>query len=284
MRRARMFTAESSQASPITCNGYGDFYGDAASQVRIGVPAHVQSPYLQTLRIVNCWSAIPISGDYLPDSLQYLQIAMCPKLTFSEQLQHKSLMEILVYKCDSLTSFALGALPSLRVLQISECPGLVSMPALRLAAPHLEELCVEKCQEMEPFGEDCLPSSLTTLRIYDCQKLERWITSNGLQTEGLIHLFLIEWNEVKSFPREGCLPASLQSLQLYDFANLETLDCKGLQHLTSLQTLAIEDYPKLENITQENLPASIPKLRFEGECPLRRKLEEMNDPRIQFET
>ncbi|XP_072066058.1 putative disease resistance RPP13-like protein 1 [Arachis hypogaea] len=245
---------------------------------------HIQSPYLQTLRIVNCWSAIPISGDYLHDSLQYLQIAMCPKLTFSEQLQHKSLMEILVYKCDSLTSFALGALPSLRVLQISECPGLVSMPALRLAAPHLEELCVEKCQEMEPFGEDCLPSSLTTLRIYDCKKLERWITSNGLQTEGLIHLFLIEWNEVKSFPREGCLPASLQSLQLYDFANLETLDCKGLQHLTSLQTLAIEDCPKLENITQENLPASILKLRFEGECPLRRKLEEMNDPRIQFET
>ncbi|MED6224387.1 hypothetical protein PIB30_083455 [Stylosanthes scabra] len=268
---------------------------------------HIQSSSLHTLRIRDCCIAISISGDDLPDSLQSLQIGNCSKLTFSEQLQHKSLTEIVVYNCDSLTVFPLGALPnlktlgiggcinmecivvpqalpSLRVLQISQCPRLVSMPPLRLAASRLEELCIEKCPEMDSFGEECLPPSLTTLKIYYCQKLEKWITSNSLQSEGLTHLSLCEWNEAKWFPREGCLPASLQSLELYDFANLETLDCDGLQHLASLHTLTIEDCPRLENVTQEKLPASISKLSFQGECPLRQKLEEMNDPRIHFET
>ncbi|XP_016192769.1 putative disease resistance protein At3g14460 [Arachis ipaensis] len=117
-----------------------------------------------------------------------------------------------------------------------------------------------------------------------CQKLESWITSKGLQSEGLTHLSLRQWNEVKSFPREGCLPASLRSLQLSKFSNLETLDYKGLLQLTSLQQLTIGFCPKLENITQQNLPASILKLIIKGECPLRSKLEEMNDPRIQFQT
>ncbi|MED6168462.1 hypothetical protein PIB30_011891 [Stylosanthes scabra] len=87
----------------------------------------------------------------------------------------------------------------------------------------------------------------------------------------------------KSFPTEGWLPASLQSLQLSYFPNLETLDCKGLQHLTSLQELSILLCPKLENITQQNLPASISKLFIYGKCPLTSKLQEMNDPRIQIE-
>ncbi|XLR12351.1 hypothetical protein S83_040289, partial [Arachis hypogaea] len=36
---------------------------------------------------------------------------------------------------------------------------------------------------IDSFGEECLPPSLTTLRISKCEKLERWITSNGLQGE-----------------------------------------------------------------------------------------------------
>ncbi|QHO39397.1 Putative disease resistance protein [Arachis hypogaea] len=58
------------------------------------------------------------------------------------------------------------------------------------------------------------------------------------------------------------VPASLQSLQFSHFSNLETLDCKGLHHLTSLKELRIKYCPKLENITQENLPTSIAKLHI----------------------
>ncbi|XP_072077951.1 putative disease resistance RPP13-like protein 1 isoform X1 [Arachis hypogaea] len=221
---------------------------------------HVQSPCLQRLEIQQCSSAISISGDCLPDSLQFLRIWDCSKLTFSEPLQHKSLKEVVVSKCDSLTLFPLAALPNLKTLYISDCP------------------------EMDCFGEEGLPPSLTTIAISNCQKVERWITSKGLQSEGLTYLSLQQWNEVKSFPREGCLPASLKYLHLSSFSNLETLDCKALHQLTSLQKLTIEECPKLGNITQENLPASVSKLYIWGQCPLRSKLEEMDDPRIQFDT
>ncbi|MED6187658.1 hypothetical protein PIB30_078479 [Stylosanthes scabra] len=270
---------------------------------------HVQPPGLQTLNINKCSSAMPISGDYLPPSLQCLTISDCSGLTFSNQLQHEFLTEIHVEECESLTSFLLAALPnlmtliiagcenmeyvemaealpSLSYLSIANCPRLVSFAALGLgaAAPNLEELEIWKCPEMDSFGEECLPPSLATLWIDNCQKLGRWITSKGFQGQGLTKLILEDWNDVKSFPREGWFPASLQSLNLCDFPNLETLDCKGLQHLTSLQELSIVLCPKLENITQENLPASLSKLRIKGECPLRSKLQEMNDLRIQFET
>ncbi|XP_016184610.1 putative disease resistance protein At3g14460 isoform X1 [Arachis ipaensis] len=246
--------------------------------------SHIQSPCFQDLEIHECRSAISISGDYLPDSLQFLRIWDCSKLTFSEPLQHKSLTQIDVTRCGSLTLLPLGALPNLKKLSISKCLHLVSVPELGFAAPHLEELYMRDCPEMDCFGKECLPPSLTTLWINNCEKLERWITSKGLQSEGLTHLMLHKWNEVKSFPREGCLPSSLQSLQLWSFSNLETLDCKGLHQLSFLQKLTIEYCRKLENITQENLPSSISELLIRGECPLRSKLEEMNDPRIQFDT
>ncbi|MED6187659.1 hypothetical protein PIB30_078480 [Stylosanthes scabra] len=185
--------------------------------------------------------------------------------------------------CDSVTLFPLGALPNLKKLTISYCPRLLSLPTQGFAAPHLEYLFLIYCPEIDCFGEECLPPSLITLEICKCQKLERWITSNGLQSEGLTHLSLSYWDEVKSFPTEGCLPASLQSLKLSDFPNLETLDCKGLHHLTSLEELRIELCPNLENTTEERLPASISEVYILGECPLTSKLQEMNDPRIQIE-
>ncbi|MED6136039.1 hypothetical protein PIB30_052301 [Stylosanthes scabra] len=144
-----------------------------------------------------------------------------------QPLQHKSLTELKVFCCDSLTLFPLGALPNLKTLKITYCP------------------------EMDSFGEDCLPPSLTTLEISGCEKLERLITSKGLQAQGLslTHLILQHGNEVKkSFPREGFLPASLQSLKLVGFRNLETLDCDGLHHLTSLKQLSIEFGLKLEEM------------------------------------
>ncbi|MED6148292.1 hypothetical protein PIB30_051740 [Stylosanthes scabra] len=110
----------------------------------------------------------------------------------------------------------------------------------------------------------------------NCKKLASWITSKGLQSEGLTYLSLEHWNEVKWFPREACLPSSLQSLQLLHFPNLETLDFEGIHHLISLQQLTIEECPKLENFTEERLPASMEKLYIRGQCRLRSKLEEMN--------
>ncbi|XP_057736355.1 putative disease resistance protein At3g14460 [Arachis stenosperma] len=266
---------------------------------------HIQPPYVQCLYIDDCQSAISISANHLPASLQRLEIIDCSKLTFSEQLQHKSLTKILVVDCDSLTLFPLGdlpnlkkltitecknmenvevahALPTLRCLNISDCPSLVSLPPLGSAAPRLQELDIRNCPEIDCFAGECLPLSLKKLVIVECQKLASWISSNVLHSEGLTHLWLGSYFDVKSFPREGCLPASLESLRLWDFPNLETLDCKGLHHLTSLTYIAIRYCEKLENITEEHLLASIKKIYIGEECPLRSKLEEMEHLRIQL--
>ncbi|XP_072082903.1 putative disease resistance RPP13-like protein 1 isoform X1 [Arachis hypogaea] len=267
---------------------------------------HIQQR-VHRLRIINCESAISISGDHLPAPLLYLEISHCSKLTFSEQMQHKSLMKIKVVGCGSLTLFPMAgfpnltelvisecqsmeklhvevpqALPNLLCLRISECPSLVSLSSLGLAAPHLQELCIKDCRKIDCFAEECLPPSLKTLEVIECEKLASWITSNVLQSEGLTDLKLASCFDIKSFPGEGCLPASLECLILRKFPNLETLDCKGLHHLTSLKTLAIGQCEKLENITEKHWLASIENIYMGEECPLRRKLEEMEHPRIQF--
>nr|XP_025616446.1 putative disease resistance protein At3g14460 [Arachis hypogaea] len=268
---------------------------------------HIQLPRVIGLRIINYESAISISGDYLPASLQYLEISSCSKLTFSEHVQHKSLTKIEVKGCGSLTLFPMAgfpnlteleisecqsmekfhvgvpqALPNLLCLRISKCPSLVSLPSLGLAAPHLQELCIEDCRKIDCFAEECLPPSFKTLEVIECEKLASWITSNVLQSECLTHLKLVSCFDTKPFPGEGCLPASLECLILREFPNLETLDCKGLHHLTSLKTLAIADCEKLENITEKHRLASIKNISIGEECPLRRKLEKMEHPRIQF--
>ncbi|RYR73299.1 hypothetical protein Ahy_A02g007651 [Arachis hypogaea] len=140
----------------------------------------------------------------------------------------------------------------------------------------IRNLTISNCPEIDSFPEGGLPPSLTTLWIKNCQKLARYITSNGLQCQGLACLILYSWDDVKSFPREGCLPASHWSLYLGEFLTLETLDCGGLQHLTSLKELTIEYCLKLENITQEKLPSSITELHIK-DSPLRRT-EPSKDP------
>ncbi|MED6174843.1 hypothetical protein PIB30_072879 [Stylosanthes scabra] len=250
--------------------------------------------------------SVIISETQLAESvLEWLPRIQPSRPAISTSVQHKSLTEILVQRCDSLILFPLGdlpnlksltiskcqnmecvvvsrALPSLRYLSISDCLSLLSLPALGLAAPHLQELCICNCPKVSCFAEESLSPSLKKLQVKQCQKLERWITSKGLQSQGLTHLILEEWNEVKSFPTEACLPASLQSLKLFNFSNMETLDCKGLHHLTSLKDLYIRKCEKLENITEENLPASVSNIYIGEECPLSRKLEPMQYPWIQF--
>ncbi|RYQ87521.1 hypothetical protein Ahy_B09g095041 isoform C [Arachis hypogaea] len=154
--------------------------------------------------------------------------------------------------------------------------------------PHenLKELSIElhlyDCPEIDCFADEGLPPSLKKLQLTECHKLASWIASKGLQSEGLTHLELCRCSDVKSFPGEGCLPASLEFLELWKLPNLETLDCKGLHHLTSLKNLRIRYCDYLNNIREEHLLASIENIFIGNECPLTRKLKEMEDLRIEF--
>ncbi|KAK7382363.1 hypothetical protein VNO80_01214 [Phaseolus coccineus] len=87
------------------------------------------------------------------------------------------------------------------------------------------------------------------------------------------------YDGINSFPKEGLLPPSLTSLRLFGLSSMETLECKGLLHLTSLQELRIQNCEKLENIAGERLPVSLVKLSIE-KCPLLEKRCHRKDSEI----
>ncbi|RYR40620.1 hypothetical protein Ahy_A09g046371 isoform A [Arachis hypogaea] len=232
---------------------------------------------LETLEIEYMYSwrewHFPDEFDGFPQ-LRILEIRNCPVLSGDLPSHLPALEELTIDGCKELAC-SLPRAPKLHKLHV-KCDMFYGNLELH------KELDIRNCPEIDCFAGECLPPSLEKLVIVECQKLASWISSNVLHSEGLTHLWLGSYFDVKSFPREGCLPASLKSLQFWDFPDLETLDCKGLHHLTSLTYIAIRYSEKLENITEEHLLASIKKIYIGEECPLRSKLEEMEDLRIQL--
>ncbi|KAB1227686.1 hypothetical protein CJ030_MR1G005693 [Morella rubra] len=76
--------------------------------------------------------------------------------------------------------------------------------------------------------------------------------------------------DVKSFPEAMFLPNSLTRLTISDFPSMESLDNKGLRHLTSLRYLDIFRCPMFKFLPEEGLPASLRYLEING-CPLLEK-------------
>ncbi|XP_057448721.1 putative disease resistance protein At3g14460 isoform X2 [Lotus japonicus] len=287
---------------------------------------------LQSLKLMDCSSAMSFPGDCLPASLKTLEIKDFRKLEFPQQQQtHESLETLEIHcSCCSLTSLALDTFPNLKELsildcenlesllvsqsgdgdvalqnltslEIKDCPNLVSLAREGLAAPNLIEFSVSDCDKLESlprrmntllpnlellkirncpriesFPEQGMPPSLRTIVITYCEKLLSGLSSMDMLTDVCIHG---SCDGIKSIPKEGLLPPSLQRLYLIGLSSLETFDCKGLLHLTSLGLLRIRNCPKLEKMAGERLPASLTELGI-YECPLLIKQCCMEHPQI----
>ncbi|WJX22371.1 hypothetical protein P8452_11682 [Trifolium repens] len=133
---------------------------------------------------------------------------------------------------------------------------------------------------METFPEGGMPASLRSLYLRNCEKLLRnpSLTLFDMLTELSI---VGPCDGVESFPNKGfaLLLPSLTSLYLLGMSSLQTLECTGLLHLTSLQRLTFVDCPQLENMEGERLPASLIKLDIRG-CPLLGERCRMKHPQI----
>ena len=131
--------------------------------------------------------------------------------------------------------------------------------------PNLDGLCIISCPKTEWCGEGDMPPHLTNLRI-DHRVFTEFYKEGSLPN--LIELEIFGGDDnVHCFPAQGLLlPSSITTLMIESFQTLETLDCNGFLHLTSLKDLIIIDCPKLEKIVEERLPSSVELLKMG--CPL----------------
>ncbi|KAB1205402.1 putative disease resistance RPP13-like protein 1 [Morella rubra] len=177
--------------------------------------------------------------------------------------------------CDKFASFPKGGLraSNLTSLDVNRCKSLTSLPdKMHLLLPSLLTLRIAYCPQMESFPEGGLPSNLNSLAICRCEKLTANRMGWGLQNLISLTTFEIsgESQGVISFPEVGLLPTSLIDLRMCHFRDLKSLDKNGLQHLTFLRNLYMDECKELEQMPEKGLPASLSSLEVRG-CPLLKK-------------
>ncbi|KAJ0860751.1 putative virus X resistance protein-like, coiled-coil [Helianthus annuus] len=195
-------------------------------------------PMLETLNIYKWENVRSISELSNSTHLTSLDIEGCPHIVSLPELQLSNLTRLSICECESLES--LPELLNLTSLSVSDCDSLVSLPELKNLTL-LKELQIRKCRGITEWGDLNFPTSLVDLTLQG--------EPNVSDFSQLSHLF----------------PSSLTKLTIVEFDKLESLSM-GLQHLTSLQYLFIDDCPKVNDLPETLLP-SLLSLIIYGECP-----------------
>ncbi|KAM1187617.1 hypothetical protein ACFX2J_023522 [Malus domestica] len=262
---------------------------------------------LQELFISNCSSLASFPRDSLPRTLKALEIEGCGQLDILSDCHYASLESLSIWRsCDSLESFPFDIFPKLNnlkirsckslkslsisgepnhelqclsLLEIWDCPSLVSFPDIGLPAPNLTQfkatdcmklkwlpkgmnkllslqtLEISGCPELMSFPDGVLPLNLNCLYIWDCNKLIaqrlHW-KLKALVSLKCLSIMGGKRSDVQCFPEEGMLPTSLTSLSICGFPNLTSLD-KGLQQLTALEKLEISHCRKFQCLPKDGL-------------------------------
>lgn len=127
-----------------------------------------------------------------------------------------------------------------------------------------------------------MPTSLSQLQISGCGKLVEGRMRWDLQTLPFLRQIEIGVNKeekLESFPEKWLLPPTLTTFTIWGGENLKSLDNKGLQHLTSLETLELRFCYKLKHFPKQGLPSSFSYLKI-SECPLLKKRCQREWPKI----
>ena len=229
-------------------------------------------PKLRRLSLRNCKK---LTGDlrrFLP-SLTELSIDTCPQLS-SSLPEMPVVSRLTLVDCDKLTG-GCHVVESFECLQYLKISTSLDSTTCRSLPASLKMLVISGCKILEfplPHSYHC--PNLTGLSIYNCENL---ITSGmSWNLQGLPNLtnFSISCSEcenhLESFPEEGLLPSTITNLRISNLNRLKTLDNNGLQQLTSLTSLSIDNCPNLQTIPQEGFPHSLKDLSINS-CPLLEK-------------
>lgn len=217
----------------------------------------------------------------------------------------QKLKALVIWECDKIRESELGggvtektgslinsSMPMLEVVSVSDWSNLKSIVELSCFI-HLTKLVIVSCLSLESFLDRELSNliALKRMSIYDCPNLEAsfprgfWPPKLCHLTIGRLKKPISKWGpqhfptslvelcllggsleeDVSSFSQlSHLLPSSLISLAIQDFEKLESLSM-GLQHLTSLQLLFVCKCPKMMHLP-ETLLASLLCLDI-FECP-----------------
>ncbi|OMO97830.1 disease resistance protein [Corchorus olitorius] len=216
-----------------------------------------------------------------------LKIVACADLEglSDEQLglEHlASLQHLTISHCHKLVSFPdeeIKLPPNLKLLDLSHCAILKTLPYELPKVKYLQELTIDWCPKLESFPEQGLPSMLQRLVIRNCAALKTLPNTLLQNNTALEYLEIYKCSSLASLLEQCDLPTTLKHVKIYHCRNLASLpsgimsrDKLNLEHLeidsclslisfpagelpTTLKSLEITDCSKLQS-----LPASLVNL------------------------
>ncbi|KAJ0851546.1 putative P-loop containing nucleoside triphosphate hydrolase, leucine-rich repeat domain superfamily [Helianthus annuus] len=246
------------------------------------------STHLTSLTISECENMELFSDLHQLSNLTRLCIQGCKSIGSFSDLELSYLTRLIIEGCESIESFPNLHLPNLTELDIEGCENMKAFGDLQL--PNLISWSTIDCENLESFP-DLQLSKLTMLKemgISSCPMIDTsfprglwppnlcFLVTGGLKKPisewgnqnfppSLVHLRLDDEPDVRNFSQLSHLfPSSLTSLEIHHFDNLESLSW-GLQHLTSLQHLYINNCPKVNDLPETLLPSLLSLIIFD--CP-----------------
>ncbi|KAM3303246.1 putative disease resistance protein [Capsicum chacoense] len=203
------------------------------------VPGNGEFPTLQNLSIKNC-PELRLETPIQLSSLKQFKVNGSPKVVlfddaelFTSQLQEmKQIVRLSITDCNSLASLPISILPStLKRIKISRCRKLKLERPVGYCDMFLEELKLVDCDSMADTSSpeyELVPrarelnvsgTQITSLFIWDCEKLKRLPEHMQELLPSLMRLTLGNCPEIESFP-DGGLPFNLQVLRIFNCKKL----------------------------------------------------------------
>ncbi|KAK1419194.1 hypothetical protein QVD17_28356 [Tagetes erecta] len=248
-----------------------------------GVEDTFGNNFLSSLSILDVHDCLSMERCCCPNNIENLYITGCKSVTrvsfpTTTKADVKKLQTLVLYDGNYLMeNINSRSLSMLERVSISGWTNLISINQLNINFIHLTNLTIYDCPSIESFP-DLQLSNLTHLSISKCPSMEytfpcgRWpLKLVGLRIGGLnkpilewgaqnfptslVDLMLFGEGNVSNFSKlRNLLPSSLTTLQIIEFDKLESLS-EGLEHLMSLEHLAIRHCPKVMHLPKSLLPS-----------------------------
>uniref|UniRef100_A0A3Q7J0L9 Uncharacterized protein n=1 Tax=Solanum lycopersicum TaxID=4081 RepID=A0A3Q7J0L9_SOLLC len=237
-------------------------------------------PTARNLSIRNCHNLTRLS---IPTATESLYIQKCEKLSMA--CGGTQMTYLCIRDCKKL-NWLPELLPSLKTLELINCPEIESFPRGRLqqlviwnckklvnrrkewrlqTLPCLRELLISHDGSDEDIEHWELPCSITRLEVSNLKTL----SSQHLKSLTSLQYLCIEGNlpQIQSMLEQGHFShlTSLQTLLIMNFRNLQSLPQSALP--SSLSQLTIYDCSNLQSLPLKGMPSSLSKLSI-SKCPL----------------